>query len=265
MIRPVGCRRVIYAVAGAVLLLGGSALPRPAIAQDSQPVKSWYYVNGAPGADVARPFDPTFPLDAAVSFNGVNHRCLRKEISFGNIAGPEALYDSRPGPIEEQFEFRFYAANAANPCGGPLYAGRQLGVRREPRAIVVGLASGRAATQLFVFDMDLSPVPEGVVRLTVAHAADAPTVSVATVAGRTDAAADSTGLDGIARGQQKQATRQPGTYQAYVYAGESPTGTPLAGPIEVKAPPRSVTLMYVVGRVESGSLTIIMRTIPDVF
>ena len=244
---------VIAAATACALGLGLAAAPPAAAAPDA----TWYLVHAVPGADVQGvSAGHRNPLD--IEDGG---RCTsRGDFFFGDIAGPFAIYSSRGGS-EFPVEIHFKAADARNPCGGPLLNFVKTTVRAAPRAIVLAVRPGSFGASTFVLDMDLSPVPEGRARLNVAHVADAPVVSVVTVdeAGEVDA----TGLAGIGRGSEKRAPRAPGTYQVYVYAGATPTGEPLAGPVDVEVPEGSVVQVYVVGSVNTQqfykSLTIISR------
>jgi hypothetical protein len=232
------------AIAAMVLLLSGS----PALAKSYT-----YVVHGIPGRDVGAVYHPSFPID--VSVDGA---CILKNGQFGNIIGPVEIPSGSVTVLA-------YLANATQPCSGPAFLGTRVGVAPHQTITVVAGETANHALTLNAFIVDLTPVPLNWGRVVVYHQADAPTLDVvgAALAANQNVTVFDIGLSGIGPGQGKVAAVPSGTVYlgrvAFPGAAEPSYGPPAS------VGNRAVEIAYLVGSVETGSLTVIGTLIPDVY
>jgi hypothetical protein len=216
----------------------------PAMAQDAPAPAIIRIVHGIPGRDVAPSLDPQLPVDVLVD----NKLCILQGFTFGSVSQPFSLPAG-------SYNVKVSLADSVTPCGNPPVIRQDVTVSAGEEAAVVAALNGVGQPVAEAFAIDLSPIPASQGRVIVAHAADAPPVAVS-VNGKV-------AIRGLDRGTEASAQLPAGTYTVAVYPNG--TRTPVIGPLPLTVSKRTATLVFAVGSAGSGSITVVVDAIPEVF
>ncbi len=208
---------------------------------------SFVVVHGIPGRDVGAGIDPQLPVDVLI--NG--SICLLKNFTFGQIAGP---YDVPPGA----YTVAVSLANPISPCSNAAVISGSVTLTSGEFGAVVAQLSPSGAPTAGVYGIDVSPVPTGMQRFVVVHAADAPTVSVDGISvSKTPVKFNFPLAEGATA--EKLVTAQA-KYSVGVVADKT-----IFGPIFVQGGNQGLFFVVAVGNASSGSVTLLSKVIPSVF
>ena len=204
-------------------------------------------VHGIPGRDVNRSFDPVLPVDVLVD----GSVCLLKGITFGSVSGPFTLPAG-------SYRVRVSLASTLAPCSNAPVIDTTVALTDGENAAIVAALTQRSTptTYAFAFSEARLDIQSG--RILVAHAADAPPVTVSLKAQDGAAAL----FKNIAPGKFAHSPVPARAYQAEVLVAS--TGNLAIGPLPLTVGSREEVLAFAVGSAESGSLRLITATIPDV-
>ena len=139
-------------------------------------------VRGIPGRDVAPTLDPLLPVDVLI--NGKYF--LLQGLTFGTIAGP---FNVPAGTHAVAISL----ANPIAPCSASPVISASVTLTAGKYGAVVAAVSTAGAPTAEVYGIDETTVPAGQQRFVVAHAANAPRVSV-TAVGSGGGAAETAGF-----------------------------------------------------------------------
>jgi Domain of unknown function (DUF4397) len=209
---------------------------------------SLYLVHGIPGRDVSATLNPQFPVDVFVN----DSVCYLKGFTFGSSSGPLELPAG-------SYDIKISMANSLAPCTNPpiVESEVKLGAGGTTTA-VAALSSGSPA--LLTFVDNLKTVKTGESRFTLANAADAGALTVTLTQEFVKNPVKRTIT--IKPGDQTSIDLPLGTYS--VQAEASAGGTPLVS-TAVFGGNQAADLMYFVGSATNGSLSLVQRSIQDVF
>jgi hypothetical protein len=221
-----------------------STFALPALAQAATAPAVIRVVHGIPGNDVSPALDPQLPVDVLAD----GKICLLKGLTFGTVSGPLTI----PAGT---YTISVSLANSVSPCSNAPVIKATVAVKSGEEAAVVAALSTSGTPTAYAFPLDFSSIKTGFGRVTVAHAADAPPVTVSFN--------DKTPIADLKPGKEASVDLATGGYSVEVF----PTGSSSAviGPLVLNVPPRSVDLVFAVGSATSGSITLIVDTINEVF
>jgi hypothetical protein len=231
----------------AVLFAGGllSAAPS-ALAQSSA---SFVVVHGIPGRDVGASLDPALPVDVLVG----GKYCLLQGLTFGSIAGP---FDVPAG----NYSVAISLANPIAPCSNSPVITANVALTAGEFGSIVAALSTSGAPSAEVYPVDVTPVGAGNQRFITAHAADAPEVTIDAVSTK-----DKEMLKFRLKPGKENESIVP-TRSAFEVTATPVGSKTVIGPVLVQAGgDQSVVLLYAVGNATSGSVTILSKSLPDVF
>jgi len=232
----------------AALLFAGGLLSAAPVAF-AQTDASFVVVHGIPGRDVAATLDPALPVDVLVG----GKYCLLQGLTFGSIAGP---FDVPAG----SYTVAISLANPISPCSNSPVITATVDLKAGEFGSIVAALSTSGAPTAEVYPIDVTPVGAGNQRFITAHAANAPEVSIEAVSTKQK----ETLKFKLKPGKENESTAP--TRSAFEVTA-TPVGTKtVIGPVLVQAGgDQSVVLLYAVGNASSGSVTILSKTLPDVF
>ncbi len=174
--------------------------------------------------------------------------CILRNFTFRSVSNPFSL---PPG----SYDVRVSLANSVSPCGNAPVARTSLTLVAGEEAAVVAALSPLGKPVLDAFALDLSLLAEGQGRVIVAHAAAAPAVTVSVDGKRA--------IRGLAPGSEAAAVLPTGAYSVEVFPGGQATS--VIGPVTVGVGNRTATLAFAAGSVASGSITLVVVSVPGVF
>lgn len=233
--------RVAGTLACALILAAATATAADA---QTAPPATLRVVHGIPGRDVAPNLDPQLPVDVLVN----DSLCVLRNFTFRSVSPPFSLPAG-------SYSVKVSLANSVTPCGNTPVISQTVTLTAGEEAAAVAALSLNGNPVLDAFALDLSPVPAGQGRVIVAHAADAPPVAVSVDGKRA--------IRRLLPGTEAAALLPAGDYAVAVF----PNGqaTPVVGPLPFAVDSRVVSVAFAVGSAASGSITLVVATIPDVF
>jgi hypothetical protein len=231
---------------GAIVAGALSTVALPALAQTAATALPAIVrvVHGIPGNDVSPSLDPQLPVD--VLANG--KLCLLKGITFGTVSGPLSI----PAGT---YTIGISLANSVSPCSNTPVIKATVAVKSGEEAAIVAALSTSGAPTAYAFPLDFGSIKTGFGRVTVAHAADAPPVTVSFN--------DKRPIADLQPGKEGTADLATGGYSVEVFPAGS--NSAVIGPLVFNVPPRSVSLVFAVGSATTGSITLIVDAINEVF
>ncbi len=211
------------AVAGAIAwaILGSS----PATATMAPSTGQVVVIQAVPGASIE------------VSIDGDP---VRSGVEVGSILGP---FDLAPGP--HSLDFSDASGEVAMSSSIDVTAGASSDVVLHRPAAV----GGDPVVNTYATPLD--PIGPGKARVLIAH--------TATVAPADVEVDGTTVFTNIANGEYAEADVPAGDHEVSVLPTGT-TGQPILGPLDVTLTPRTVTMVYAVGRPQNGSMDVIVHT-----
>jgi hypothetical protein len=207
-----------------------------------------FVLHGIPGQDLG--LDPALPVDILVN----DATCALQAFPFGQIAGPLKL------PAGD-YNFKISLANAENPCSNaPVIEADVPFAAGEVATVVAHLTeSGGITASKYV--NDISRFKGAMARLSVIHAAAAPTVDVklsTTFKGQYYSSTIEDLSNPNLAGPLMVPTRP--SYDVTIYPANMPD--PVFGPVTVNFGVRTSNYVYAVGSLTNGTFTLITQTLP---
>jgi hypothetical protein len=201
-------------------------------------------VHGIPGRDVAETADPLLPVDVLVA----GKYCLLSGFTYGSISG---TFSVPPGT----YSVAVSLANPLAPCSNAAVISGNVTLTAGEYGAVVAAISTSGAPTAEVFPIDVSPVAAGDTRFVVAHAADAPKVTVKAIARGESASFD----------LQPGAVASPSVPQPSSVTLSARAGKTVLGPVNVTGiQTQAVVFVAAVGVGSSGTATLLTKIIPSV-
>jgi hypothetical protein len=161
---------------------------------------------------------------------------------------PKTVTDPLTLPAGE-YQLAIRPANAA-PDSAPVLSGTAT-LPAGANASIVAHLDGAGKPKLSVFVNDVSAIPAGKARLVVRHTAAAPAVDVL--------ANGSPAFTNLTNPNEAKADLAAGTISAAVAAAG--TTTPVLGPVDLPLAEGTSTIVYAVGSLQDGSLTVVSQRI----
>jgi hypothetical protein len=209
---------------------------------------SLYLVHGIPGRDVSATLNPQLPVDVFLN----DSVCYLKGFTFGSSSGPLELPAG-------SYDVKISMANSLAPCTNPPVVESEVKLSAgSTTTAVAALSSGSPA--LVTFADNLRTVKAGDTRFTLGNAADAGTLTVTLTQEYVKTPVKRTIT--IKPGDQTSVDLPSGTYAVQATGG---TGAASLVSTAVFGGNQSVDLLYFVGSAINGSLSLVERSIEDVF
>jgi Domain of unknown function (DUF4397) len=207
-----------------------------------------YLLQGIPGRDFSAATDPVFPVDIQINGDNVDI-CYERGLTYGDIAGPLTL---APG----SYELEISVADSLAPCSNTPFLEKTiaLGAGKNVSA-VVALNQAKAPT-LLTFTNNFAAVAAGNVRVLLAQAVDAPTLTVL-LQNKTTL---KTNTYTVESGALRDVTLPAAEYSVTVLQGT----TTLVSSALFSLDSQSVLLLYAVGGASNGTVTLPSRIVRNV-
>jgi hypothetical protein len=210
------------------------ALPFPALAADG-----WLKaVHAIDGRDLGAAKD--FEVDIAVE-----GACALPNFKFGDITPYIAL------PADT---YTVEISPADGACGNAAVLTARVRIRSDQYTTAVAHLDATGGPTASVFSDDQTAARNRFGRLTVRHAAAAPTVDISI--SRNDRVDNNLAFSGVSNGDQASATLKARTYFATIYPYLN--GTVVVGPVEAPVAAGSNLVVYAVGSPGSGTFTLLV-------
>lgn len=207
-----------------------------------------YIVHGIPGRDIADNLNPGYPIDVLV--NGKD--CLVRGLSFGSSSGPFTL-------AAGTYTLDISESNTLGPCSNAAVISSSVTLKPGDNTSAVAAINANQPT-LVVLGDELGPVVPGNARFVFAQAADAPALT-----------ATLTQLY-VNNPQTFTLTSAPGTEQwvgvaagTYLVQITAQGGTTVLTTLQTGLGDQSVTLAYAAGEALNNTVSLVTRTVRDVF
>lgn len=205
-----------------------------------------YLIHGIPGRDIADNVNPGFPVDVLVDGN-----CLSRGLAFDSASGPLTF---APGTYNVQIS----EANSLAGCSNAPIASSPVRITAGTSVSVVAAISGGQPT-LLSFTDDLTPVTPGNARFDFAQAADASTLQATLT--QLGVKNPKTFTLMVSPGKQQEVIVPAGTYLVQVLAGD----IAVLASQQISLPNQSATFAYAVGQAANSSVSLVTKTVRDVF
>jgi Domain of unknown function (DUF4397) len=207
-----------------------------------------YLLQGIPGRDFSAATDPVFPVDIQINGDNVDI-CYEHGLTYGDIAGPLTL---APG----SYELEISVADSLAPCSNTPFLEKTiaLGAGKNVSA-VVALNQAKAPT-LLTFTNNFAAVTAGDVRVLLAQAVDAPTLTVV-LQNKTTL---TTTTHAVKSGALLDVTLPAAEYSVTVNQGT----TTLVSSSLFSLDSQSVLLLYAVGGASNSTVTLPSRIVRNV-
>jgi hypothetical protein len=209
---------------------------------------SLYVIHGVPGRDIAADVNPGLPVDFLLN----DEVCFIHGLTFDGTTGPATLpagsYDLKVSP-----------ANTLAPCTNSPEAETTVKLSAGGTA-TVALALSNGTPTLLTFADNLTTVPAGEGRVTIANAADAGVLQVTLT--QPMVKNPKTVKFTVAPGSETTVGLPMGFYSLSATARGSTTPLVTGG---VAADSQAVELVYIAGATTNSSMALITRQIRDVF
>jgi hypothetical protein len=207
-----------------------------------------YVVHGIPGRDIADNLNPGFPIDVLVD----GKTCLARGLAFDNTTGPLSF-------AAGTYDVQISEANTLAPCTNTAILDSEVTLTAGSSVSVVAAISGGQPT-LLQFTDDLKPVAPRNARFVLAQSADAPALQATLT--QLNVAHPKTFTISANPGTQQVISVPVGEYLVQVVAsGET---TVLASE-QIGLPNQSATFAYAAGEAANSSITLVSKTVRDVF
>ena len=220
-------------------LVGVSVLALPVWAQDGD--ASVYVIHGIQGQDLD--LEATLPVDVAV-----DGACTLQGFTYGQVAGPLNL-------AAGTYNIKIGLADPENPCSGAAVIEADVPFEAGEVAVVIAHLAADGTPTASKFLLDMSATDEGRSRISLHHTAAAPAVDIS-LTGTVCDWQGSRSFTGVPNGAQGTLTVPPTKWEASLF----PAGgdTPVLGPQPLTIDSARAYLIFAVGSLENGSLTLLV-------